>query len=182
MSKLAAVIIDTYPNKNLAAIAIDMTLRLPNIRKIYTFADEPFFEGATFVKVPKISNNNDYGSIIFNTLPEHVNEDYFLCIQWDGFPLFPQNWNDDFLKYDYIGAPLYGWVGNGGFSLRSQKLIQTIKRLSIGIDPSNPNDQPEDGIICSKFRMQLEYHGIKFSPLAIAERFSYYPYNTTGRI
>jgi hypothetical protein len=173
MSKLAAVIIDTYPNKHLAIVAIHMALQLPNIGKIYTFSDEPFFDGAHFIEIPKLSSNNDYGSIIFNAIPEHVTEDHFLIIQWDGFPLFPQNWNAEFLKYDYIGAPLGGWVGNGGFSLRSQKLIQAIKALGIGVDLSNPDDQPEDGIICTKFRSQLESQGIQFAPLEVAERFSF---------
>ncbi len=173
MSKLAAVIIDTYPNKHLASIAIHMALQLPNLGKIYTFSDEPFFDGATFVKIPKLSSNNDYGSVIFNVIPEHVSEDHFFIIQWDGFPLFPQNWSDEFLKYDYIGAPLGGWVGNGGFSLRSQKLIKAMKILGVGIDLSNPEDQPEDGIICTKFRSQLESQGIQFAPLHVAEKFSF---------
>jgi len=174
MNKLAAVIIDTYPNKHLAAVAIHMALRLPNVGKIYTFSDEPFFEGAQFIKVPKLSSNNDYGSIIFNMLPKHVSEEHFFIIQWDGFPILPENWNDEFLKYDYIGAPLHGvWVGNGGFSLRSKKLIETIEALGIGVDPSNPDDQPEDEIICTKYRNQLETQGIKFAPLYVAENFSF---------
>jgi hypothetical protein len=173
MSKLAAVIIDTYPNKHMAAIAIHMALQLPNVGKIYTFADEPFFPGADFIEIPKLASNNDYGSIIFNEIPKHVTEDHFFIIQWDGFPLFPHNWNDEFLKYDYIGAPLGGWVGNGGFSLRSKKLIQTIKRLNIGIDPNISEDQPEDGIICTKYRAPLEAEGIKFAPIEVAEKFSF---------
>jgi hypothetical protein len=178
MSKLAAVIIDTYPNKHLAAVAIHMALRLPNVGKIYTFSDEPFFEGAQFVQIPKLSSNNDYGSIIFNVLPKYVSEEHFFIIQWDGFPILPENWSDEFLNYDYIGAPLGGWVGNGGFSLRSQKLIKAIEQLGIGIDPTDPNDQPEDGIICTKYRGQLESHSIQFAPLEIAEKFSF----QTGQI
>ncbi|MBU3555840.1 DUF5672 family protein [Polynucleobacter sp. UB-Piko-W3] len=173
MKKLAAVIIDTYPNKHLAVVAIHMALRLPNIGKIYTFSDEPFFDGAEFIEVPKLSSNNDYGTIIFNMLPKHVSEEHFFIIQWDGFPILPENWNDEFLKYDYIGAPLGGWVGNGGFSLRSQKLLQAINTLGIGIDPSNPDDQPEDAIICTKFRSLLESQGIQFAPLEVAENFSF---------
>lgn len=174
MSKLAAVIIDTYQNKHLAAVAIHMALQMPNVEKIYTFSDEPFFNGANFIKIPKILNNNDYGSVIFNVIPEHVSEDHFLIIQWDGFPLFPQNWSDEFLRYDYIGAPLLnGWMGNGGFSLRSQKLVQAMKKLNVGVDSSNTEDQPEDEIICTKFRAQLESCGIQFAPLNVAEKFSY---------
>ncbi|OIN00743.1 hypothetical protein A9236_05900 [Polynucleobacter sp. QLW-P1DATA-2] len=174
MKKLAAVIIDTYQNKHLASIAIHMALQLPSIQKIYTFSDEPFFPGATFIEIPKLVSNNDYGSIVLDEIPKYVREDHFLIIQWDGFPLFPQNWSDEFLKYDYIGAPLLdGWVGNGGFSLRSQRLIQALTRLGVGIDKSICRDQPEDEIICTKYRAQLEAEGIKFAPLEVAEKFSF---------
>jgi hypothetical protein len=173
MNRLSAVIIDTYPNKHLAAIAVHMALRLPNVGKIYTFSDQPFFDGAEFIKVPTLASNNDYGSIIFNEIPKYVTEEHFFIIQWDGFPLFPKNWSNEFLKYDYIGAPVLGWIGNGGFSLRSQKLLETIKSLKIGIDKLDPNDQPEDGIICTKYRKELEAKGINFAPLNVAEKFSY---------
>jgi|APCry1669193181_1035450.scaffolds.fasta_scaffold03092_6 Protein of unknown function (DUF5672) len=176
MTELSAVIIDTYPNKGLAARAVHMALRMPNIKKIYTFSDEPFIEGAVFVKISPIKSNNEYGAVIFDMLPEYINEEYFFIIQWDGFPLFPNNWSPDFLNYDYIGAPLGdlgNWVGNGGFSLRSKKLINVCRDLKIGIDRKNPRDQPEDQIICLENRILLESNGMKFAPLDVAKKFSY---------
>jgi len=173
MKDLAAVIIDTYPNKGLAASAIHMALRMPNIKKIYTFCDQPFYKNSTFIKIPPIKSNNEYGAVIFDLLSEHIKEEHFFIIQWDGFPLFPDNWDEDFLNYDYIGAPIDNWVGNGGFSLRSTKLLKVCKRLSIGTDQKNPEDQPEDQIICVENRALLESNGIKFAPLHIARKFSH---------
>ena len=79
---------------------------------------------------------------------------------------------DDFLAWDYIGAP---WVyknrpsevGNGGFSLRSRALLQAT--MSLPWD----GHEPEDAAICRTMRPQLESQfGLKFAPLNLAARFS----------
>lgn len=180
MKNIAAVIIDTYENKKMASVAIDMTLRLPFVKNVYTFSDTPFYGGAIFTRIGKIFSNNDYGNIIFSLLPNVVTEEHFLVIQWDGFPLIPENWQEQFLHYDYIGAPILwkelgdqDWVGNGGFSLRSQKLLEAIKKLGIQIDLNDPTDQPEDQLICRKFKMQLESFNVQFAPIEIASQFSF---------
>jgi Protein of unknown function (DUF5672) len=173
MKNIAAVIIDTYPNKGLALNAINMAKRLSVVNKIYIFSDEYFCEDATFIKIPIIYSNNQYGSVIFDQLLEHISEEHFFIIQWDGFPLFPQCWDNTFLNYDYVGAPIDGWVGNGGFSLRSRKLLEVCRKLNICLDPSITLDQPEDQIICKSNKILLENNGIKFAPVELAQKFSY---------
>ena len=174
MKKISAVIIDTYSDKKFASIAIKMVQRLPIVGTIFSFSNSPFedLENLEFIKIPPIHTNNEYGKIIFENLPEIVNDDHVLVFQWDGFPLNPDKWTDEFLNYDYIGAPTGNEVGNGGFSLRSKRLLQTLKNLKITVDLNNPFDQPEDRIICSHKRAILEESGIKFAPLSIAEKFS----------
>jgi hypothetical protein len=59
-------------------------------------------------------------------------------------------------------------VGNGGFSLRSRKLLNAVKQI-----PPIPS-YPEDRTICHVFGKQLEQQfGIRFAPVKIADRFSY---------
>ncbi|QWD14584.1 hypothetical protein G6702_00745 [Polynucleobacter paneuropaeus] len=67
MKKISAVIIDTYPNKQFASLAIKMTQRLSVVDKIFTFTDVPFkgITGVEFIKIPPLSSNNEYGQIIF---------------------------------------------------------------------------------------------------------------------
>lgn len=74
-------------------------------------------------------------------MTDYVDTDYCLIIHDDGFIVNPHLWTDDFLKYDYIGAPWYlginrglTWlqdrhnlVGNGGFCIRSKKLMNELK-------------------------------------------------------
>lgn len=179
MKKISAVIIDTYEDKTFASLAIKMVKRLPNISDIFTLSDKPFHdcENLNFIQIDKVKSTNEYGKIIFEYLPNIITNDHALIFQWDGFVLNPQNWCEEFLDYDYIGAvwpqhPLTP-VGNGGFSLRSKKLINLLKELNISVDLTNPYDQPEDGIICIHKRSLLEKNGARFSPKNIANKFSF---------
>jgi len=91
-------------------------------------------------------------------------------------------WNNDFLQYDYIGAP---WrkniyftdtgdpvrVGNGGFSLRSKKILNAFNDLKIKLS-NDITKYNEDGIICIYFRKELEKMNITFAPVSVASKFS----------
>jgi len=87
-------------------------------------------------------------------------------------------WNDKFLDYDYIGAPWSQqnqWVesydarvGNGGFSLRSKRLLEATSKFS---------DVPthEDLLFTQRryFRTQVEREfDFKIAPPYIAYQFS----------
>lgn len=179
MKKISAVIIDTHPEKKFASLAIKMVQKLSNVGDIFTISDKPFSEcgHVNFIQIEPIKSTNEYGKIIFERLPEIITDDHTLIFQWDGFPLNPSKWSEEFLEYDYIGAiwphePLTP-VGNGGFSLRSRKLINTLKQLNISIDLTNPYEQLEDAIICIHKKDLLEKHGIAFAPKNIAMKFSF---------
>ncbi|MCF7795388.1 hypothetical protein K9M50_03450 [Patescibacteria group bacterium] len=62
-------------------------------------------------------------------------------------------------------------VGNGGFSLRSKKVLNAFNDLKIksSDDISKYN---EDGIICVYFRKELEKMNITFAPVSVASKFS----------
>ena len=102
---------------------------------------------------------------------QYVAGTHVLIIQWDSFILHPELWTHDFLQYDYIGAV---WphhpdtpVGNGGFSLRSVKLLEALE------SPAISRRHPEDFCICVDNKAHLENEfGIQFAPTNIAEQFS----------
>ena len=174
--KISAVIIDTYSNKKLPTLAIEKTLECNRIGKIYTFSDTPYFDGAEFVRIPKITSIKEYEKWVLGGMLDFVKED-FLIIQWDGFVLQPSKWNEEFESYDYIGAPhTYDsnsfQVGNGGFSYRSLKLINAIAEVqsSEGIPKV---DLPEDILICHEYRIALEKKGVQFAPVELASQFSF---------
>ena len=59
-------------------------------------------------------------------------------------------------------------VGNGGFSLRSRRLLEASAQLPIA------GSEAEDVFICRTMRPRLEAErGIRFAPPELAERFGY---------
>jgi len=129
--------------------------------------------GVRVVGIDKLASIEAYARFMLRDLSVLIHHDFILVVQWDGFVLHPESWTDEFLKYDYIGAiwpeafSRYS-VGNGGFSLRSRKLLQVLREDDIQIT------YPEDLCICDVNRHVLERkYGISFAPTAVAARFAY---------
>ena len=103
-----------------------------------------------------------------------MNTEYAIFIQYDGFVISGDSFSDSFLDYDYVGA---SWphhkdfnVGNGGFSLRSSKLIKGVQEFILPSDLQSP----EDVVICRYLRARLEDAlGLKYAPKNVADDFSY---------
>ena len=116
--------------------------------------------------------------MVLTELHQFCSESHMLIFQWDGFVLSPDKWTDEFLNYDYIGAPWIpgqfqgvnnAMVGNSGFSLISQKAFGLIKMFKLTTTDDNSAD---DTVICLEHRELLERHGINFAPLKLAAEFS----------
>ena len=87
----------------------------------------------------------------------------------------PPAWTNEFYQYDYIGAPWRGGrVGNGGFTLMSQRLLKGIANLNI--PPYAAACFPCDGRICKFYRPALEKFGCRYASTELANKFS----NETG--
>ncbi len=114
-----------------------------------------------------------YSEFMLRGLLPHIATTHLLVVQWDGYLLDATQWDAEFLQHDYIGAPLRHQtperaVGNGGFSLRSRRLLQAL------MDPAMVVRHPEDICISHDNRPRLEReHGIRFAPLPLAARFAY---------
>lgn len=126
------------------------------------------------VPVEPLRSIIDYSMLCLTRLPDLIETRFVLIVQWDGFIVNPAAWRRDFLKYDYIGAPWYGIfppgrrVGNGGFSLRSRKMLDAARQL-----PWIP-EHGLDQVICQICRPALEKDfGIRFADERIADHFSY---------
>tara|TARA_R110002049_G_scaffold205648_1_gene376158 strand:+ start:168 stop:1547 length:1380 start_codon:yes stop_codon:yes gene_type:complete len=119
------------------------------------------------IKIPQLSSIEAYSEFMIKELYKYVDTDFVLIIQYDGFVLNPNRWTNTYLEYDYIGAPVFWGMGNGGFSLRSKTLLNVLAN-----DDTIVEFHPEDLKICKTYRPQLEAKGIKFAPTEIAQRFS----------
>jgi hypothetical protein len=129
--------------------------------------------GIEIVDIGPLRSGAEYSHFVLRRLPAHVQTSHVLVTQWDGFVVHPRVWTDEFLACDYIGAvwddqPLAVGVGNGGFSLRSQRLLRA------GLDPRIEHEHPEDEMLARRYRGLLEAeHGVRFAPPALARRFAY---------
>lgn len=162
-------------------------------------------------------SQKDYSLFMLFALWRVIETEYVLIVQDDGWLIDINNWSDEFLKYDYVGAPVqlgrvdkpegtywmkdFSWyseigrpdtfvipVLNGGFSLRSRRMLRALIdhphiRMEIPppqIDESGPirmtwfHDAPnEDVQLTGVLRRQLEAVGMRFAPLEVASRFAF---------
>lgn len=127
------------------------------------------------IPVPKM-DWLQYNEFVIKEMWRYIHTSHILLIQHDGYVLDASAWSNEFLQYDYIGAP-WGYkdgrnVGNGGFSLRSYKLHSALAQDKW----VNHNEvyAPEDEVICRLYRKYLEQtYQIKFAPEHIADKFSF---------
>jgi len=177
-NELTIAIVDTafYP---LATRSIETTLAITNAKRVLVMSDRDFFPGSEFVKIDPINDKRDYSRLMLKELGRHITTDRFMVIQYDGIPIDRDLWQDDFMKYDYIGAtwpwgPADQRVGNGGFSIRSRRIHELCLQDEMEFDPPGygDNNYMEDTHICRLYRGWLESQGMLYAPPALANQFS----------
>lgn len=125
------------------------------------------------VPISALKSTKDYSAFLLYHLGDHLGTEHCLIVQWDGFVLDANLWDPTFLRFDYIGAPWPQFqdghsIGNGGFSLRSRKLLTACK------DPRFSGSHPEDVAICRINRSFLEREfDVSFADQSTASRFSF---------
>lgn len=119
----------------------------------------------------------DYNKFIICGLHDFIDTEYCITVHWDGYGVNPDRWTDEFLDYDYIGAP---WpphllkvpdhsrrVGNGGFSLRSKRWLRVGKEIA-----SSFAGGAEDVFCCQTSIGEYLKRGCHVAPIDVAMRFS----------
>jgi hypothetical protein len=161
-------------------------------------------------------NYHEYSWFVMFALWRFIETDYALIVQDDGWILDIANWRDEFLDYDYVGAPIhlarvdtpqdstwmrsFSWyphldqadsivmpVLNGGFSLRSKRMLRALidhPEVRVEVPPPNVHEtEPikmgwfndainEDVQLTAVLRPQLERLGIRYAPLDVCARFA----------
>lgn len=138
------------------------------------------------IKIKPFNNVGEWGRFVVFDLYKYIDTDYIILIHADGFIVNPDSWRDEFLEYDYIGAPwplpkdnfsfrdYYGNIircGNS-VSLRSKKMLNLPSELKLDWESAKDIFFHEDGFLCVKNRHILQAEGIKYAPLSIAAHFS----------
>lgn len=126
------------------------------------------------VNIKHLYSKKDYSKFLLKELGKYPFEtSHILVIQWDGYVIDESQWDDEFLKYDYLGGL---WLyddghanGNGGFSLRSTHLHKVLAEDDFILPAAF-----EDDAICRTYRNYLEQkYAIKFAPDQLCEKFSF---------
>jgi hypothetical protein len=144
-------------------------------------------DGIQIIQIPNIDSLEKYNSFIISELYKYINTEFCINFQWDGFIINPLLWKNEFLDYDYIGAP-WGFkedcrnrIGNGGFSLRSKKFLDVSSRVNYTpyeFDTYTPllkHDRPiapEDWFLCYHSYNFMIDNKIKFPSIELAYDFS----------
>ncbi len=107
-------------------------------------------------------------------VPPLIRTSQTLNIQWDSWISDPSMWRDEFLKYDFIGAPWWYKdgknVGNGGFCLKSTRLARYIYKHR---DKFPCDTAVDDDLLCRTYRPKLEDAGFLWAPESVAHDFAF---------
>jgi hypothetical protein len=170
-----------------AASLADAASRLRFARVLLLSPVRPAIERAgesalEWTEIPPLTLKG-YNQFCLADLHRFIATSHCLTVQSDSRIVNPAAWDDEWLGYDYIGAP---WppghsgtayrVGNSGFCLRSRRLLTATATL--------PNDtyvwrgrvkpsSRDDVITCVMYRELLESQGLRFAPVEVAAKFAF---------
>lgn len=178
-----------------------LTMKKVMFTKYYIFTSRENYSKVSFLRdkvnivlVPKFGNIFNYSMFLLKRLWDYIDTDYVLIIQDDSCVLYQDNWYDEFLDYDYIGAPFFEYlmrgryndptlvfrypenaVGNGGFSLRSKRLLEIVAKYK-NLDKIIERRGMREDVLLTGDKEILELYdknNIKIAPARIAANFSF---------
>jgi hypothetical protein len=171
------------------ALALEYSVRHLSFDQVLLFSHFNPKPGPTcyeHIPIQPFGSVGDWGKFVVFDLHQHIRTDHIILIHADGFIVNPQSWTEEFLEYDYIGAPWpipkdnYSYrdhfgniirVGNS-VSLRSKKILQLPSKLGLDWSSADHGYFHEDGFLCVQSRHILQAHGISYAPLSVACQFS----------
>ena len=138
----------------------------------------------------------DQNRFMMENLHKYFETSHCLYVEAHSFVVNVDLWKEEFLEFDYIGGPwpnkiqmnpnLIGTpglpgpipilnmkencVGNGGFSLRSRKLLKTVAKINY--DSLKFPIKNEDLLICHYLYKEMIDKGIRFAPPKLAAQFA----------
>jgi hypothetical protein len=177
MKNITLVTVETMYH-DLAQRALEETLKHIDVKEVVVFSDKQILPGSRTVHTDPIPSFRAYNQLMLKDMVQHIETDHIIFAQWDAMAYDGSKWTDEFLDYDYIGA-VWPWqpeglnVGNGGFSLRSRRLLEATQDSRIQLHESRRFIE-EDAVQCVDHRTLLETeYGIRFAPTALAQQFSH---------
>lgn len=160
---------------DLARLSLDDSLAAAEFGEVIVFSNRtaPWRgSGARVVKVPDFGSFKEVSEYTWYEMPAVVRTSHFALFQYDSWVIDPKMWSDDFLKYDFIGAPWWYTDGlnvGGGVFLRSRRLADLLRTEREAL----PHADPEDDVLSRRYRRALEQLGMNWAPEAVAYDFAF---------
>jgi hypothetical protein len=173
LPNVTLVAVDTTVHE-LTALALRDTLARVSFGEVLVFSDKDLGIPGCRNLPCAASSNKEAQEFVWYGATDHIRTSHALFIQWDGWVVDPSFWSDRLLSYDFIGA-IWPWydslrVGNGGFSLRSLRLLKLLASRR----DMFPFGLPEDSTLCRTHRIGLEVgFGMRWASEDDAMRFGY---------
>ena len=169
--------------------AIEYSCREISFNSVYLFSDKDLKIADKRIEnivVTTFNSVSEWGKFIIFELYQYIKTPYIFLIHEDGFIVNPNQWRDDFLKYDYIGAPWpksndgYSYISPKGkqirvgnsVSIRSKKILELPSKLKLDWDDAHLSMFHEDGFLCVQHHETLVNNGISFAPYELACHFA----------
>jgi hypothetical protein len=166
----------------LARLAVEDCLSVAQFGDVLILTDDPrkfdplvrFPVRVRFKIVPDWPDKLGWSRAWWFDVPPLLRTSQTLNIQWDSWICDPTMWRDEFLRYDFIGAPWWYKdgknVGNGGFCLKSARLARYIYKHR---DKFPCDTNVDDDLLCRKYRPKLEEVGFLWAPEKVAHDFAF---------
>jgi len=170
-------------NPNTAVAALDLSRRGCDFARVVLFSDvapDAIPAGIEWVQIPELSFKG-YQTFCLKELWRWTYTTHVLTIESDGYVLRPERWDNNWLQWDYVGAP---WpktefakksrVGNSGCCLRSRRLLLETDRIATPerMKRHYSHNLLVDVFTCYDIHDDLTAAGIKFAPPEVAARFA----------
>ena len=116
----------------LAKLAVEDSLRGIEFGSVIIFSNTDLkVKEAQWVEVAPWLSHEDYNKFFWYQVPKYLSTSHAIFIQWDSWIVNTLCWTDEFLQYDYVGAPWWyedGWNVGNGCGLRSTRLMQFLEK------------------------------------------------------
>ena len=153
------------------------------VKLLSSLSPKKKYSDIEYISIPPM-NMSDQNRLLMKDLHKYFETSHCLYVQADSFVVNANCWKEEFLEFDYIGAPwtsevrinpdlvlhLKNTVGCGGFSLRSRKLLKTTAKINF--DSLKFPTENEDIIVCHYLYEEMVKKGIRFAPPKLAAQFA----------
>jgi hypothetical protein len=129
--------------------------------------------GQRWVEAKPWASHLEYNEYFWYEVPNHLTTSHAIFIQWDSWIVNTLQWTDDYLQYDYVGAPWWyedGFNVGNGCGLRSLRLM---RHLAARKQAYPLIMKEEDHLLSRVYRMPLEKQGFRWAPCPLASRFAF---------